>query len=46
MAHGTAGDQRSLEDSGEAINQVVADTYVRLVNDRRALQEKDGAAAA
>ena len=46
MAHGSAGEQRSLEYSWEAINQVVADTYVRLVNDRRALQEKDGAAAA
>ena len=37
-AHGAAGEKRSLDYSWEAINQVVADTYVRLVEDRRALQ--------
>ena len=38
MAHGRAGEQRSLDYSWEAINQVVADTYIRLIEDRRALQ--------
>ena len=37
-AHGNAGETRSHEYSWEAINQVVADTYIRLVEDRRALQ--------
>ncbi len=36
-AHGDAGEARSLEYSWEAINQAVADTYVRLVQDRQAL---------
>ena len=36
--HGQAGEERSREYSWEAINQVVADTYIRLVEDRRALQ--------
>ncbi|HMS20427.1 glycosyltransferase family 1 protein [uncultured Sphingorhabdus sp.] len=33
--HGKAGEQRSLEYSWDAINQAVADTYVRLVRQRR-----------
>ncbi len=37
-AHGAAGETRAGEYSWEAINQVVADTYVRLVEKRRALQ--------
>ena len=49
MAHGQAGEERSREYSWEAINQVVADTYIRLIQDRRALQEAEaleaGAAA-
>jgi len=39
--HGSAGARRAREYSWEAINQVVADTYVRLVEDRRALQESE-----
>jgi glycosyltransferase involved in cell wall biosynthesis len=46
MAHGNAGEARSREYSWEAINQVVADTYVRLIEDRRALQEAEAAAEA
>lgn len=46
MAHGAAGEQRSLEFSWEAINKVVADTYVRLIEDRRALQAAEAAEAA
>ena len=41
MAHGRAGEERSLDYSWEAINQVVADMYIRLIEDRRALQESD-----
>ena len=41
MAHGRAGEERSREYSWEAINQVVADTYIRLIEDRRALQEAE-----
>jgi len=44
MAHGQAGEARSLEYSWEAINQVVADIYIRLVEDRHALQEAENAA--
>ncbi len=44
-AHGDAGEARSLEYSWEAINRVVADTYVRLIEDRRALQEAEAAQA-
>ena len=43
--HGTAGEAHSLEYSWEAINQVVADMYVRLIEDRRALQEAEAAEA-
>ncbi len=39
--HGAAGEKKSLEYSWDAINSVVADTYVRLVQDRRALQEAE-----
>jgi len=45
LAHGKAGEERSLEYSWESINQVVADTYVRLVQDRRALQEAEAVGA-
>ena len=38
MAHGQAGEQRSLDYSWEAINSIVADAYIRLIEDRRALQ--------
>lgn len=44
-AHGAAGEKRSLEYSWEAINMVVAETYIRLIEDRRALQAaEDGPA--
>lgn len=45
-AHGKAGEDRSLEYSWEAINQAVADTYVRLVKDRQALIAAEQAEAA
>lgn len=45
-AHGTAGEARSREYSWPAINRVVAEAYVRLIEDRRALQEKERAIAA
>ena len=38
IAHGAAGETRACEYSWEAINQVVADTYVRLVDERRTAQ--------
>ena len=41
--HGAAGEARSREYSWPAINRVVAETYVRLIEDRRALQEKERA---
>ncbi len=34
--HGDAGEQRSLEYSWDAINQTVADTYIRLIRQRAA----------
>lgn len=34
MAHGAAGEQRSLDFSWDAINQTVADTYRRLIGSR------------
>jgi phosphatidylinositol alpha 1,6-mannosyltransferase len=34
--HGAAGEQRSLEYSWDAINQTVADTYIRLIRQRAA----------
>lgn len=43
--HGAAGEERSKLYDWEAINQVVADTYVRLIEDRRALQEAEAAEA-
>ncbi|MBV7259375.1 glycosyltransferase family 4 protein [Erythrobacter crassostreae] len=46
MSHGAAGEARSREFSWEAINQVVADTYIRLVEDRRILQKKEAVDAA
>ncbi len=45
-AHGMAGETRATQYSWEAINQVVADTYLRLVEDRRALQASKQAGAA
>ncbi|MEM1052607.1 MAG: glycosyltransferase family 1 protein [Pseudomonadota bacterium] len=44
--HGAAGEKLSLQYSWEAINQVVADTYIRLVEDRRALQQTEAEALA
>ncbi|MEM6857235.1 MAG: glycosyltransferase family 1 protein [Pseudomonadota bacterium] len=41
--HGAAGEARSCEYSWEAINQVVADMYIRLIEDRRALQAAEAA---
>ncbi len=46
MAHGRAGEERSLDYSWEAINQVVADMYIRLIEDRRALQAAEAEAEA
>ena len=43
-AHGAAGEKRSLEYSWEAINMVVAETYIRLIEDRRALQAAEASA--
>jgi glycosyltransferase involved in cell wall biosynthesis len=42
-AHGAAGETRACEYSWEAINAVVADTYVSLVKERRALQAAEAA---
>jgi len=42
MAHGAAGENRSKDYSWEAINSAVADTYLRLVQDRRELQAREG----
>ncbi|MEL6878412.1 MAG: glycosyltransferase family 1 protein, partial [Pseudomonadota bacterium] len=42
--HGAAGEAKSRDYSWEAINQVVADTYVRLVEDRQALIAKEARA--
>ncbi|WFL77954.1 glycosyltransferase family 1 protein [Altererythrobacter arenosus] len=39
--HGAAGEAKSREYSWDAINSVVAETYARLVEDRRALQEQE-----
>ncbi|MEL7199045.1 MAG: glycosyltransferase family 1 protein [Pseudomonadota bacterium] len=39
--HGTAGETCSKQFSWEAINRVVAETYLRLIEDRRALQERE-----
>ena len=45
-AHGAAGETRACEYSWEAINAVVADTYVRLVDARRSAPSADAARAA
>ncbi|MFN9716813.1 MAG: glycosyltransferase family 4 protein [Sphingomonadales bacterium] len=45
-AHGAAGETRACEYSWEAINAVVADTYVRLVDARRSARSADAARAA
>jgi glycosyltransferase involved in cell wall biosynthesis len=42
-AHGAAGEARAREYSWDAINQVVADMYIRLVESRRALQTREAA---
>ncbi|MDP5102848.1 MAG: glycosyltransferase family 1 protein [Erythrobacter sp.] len=42
-SHGAAGETRACDYGWEAINQVVADTYVRLVENRRALQAAEAA---
>jgi len=44
-AHGAAGETRACEYGWEAINQIVADTYVRLVENRSALQAAEAAQA-
>ncbi len=41
--HGEAGEMRSRDYSWEAINQSVADMYIRLIEDRRALQMAEAA---
>ena len=41
--HGQAGEKRSLEYSWEAINHAVAEMYVRLIEERRALQLAEAA---
>ncbi len=41
--HGEVGEVKSREYSWDAINSVVAETYLRLVEDRRALQEAEAA---
>lgn len=41
--HGAAGEARSCEYSWDAINQVVAQMYSRLIMERRALQEAEAA---
>ena len=41
--HGEAGEKRSLTYSWEAINQVVAEEYIRLIEERRALQAAEAA---
>jgi len=43
MAHGAAGETRACEYSWEAINRVVADTYLRLIAERRAVQAAETA---
>ncbi len=43
--HGAAGEAKSREYSWPAINGVVADMYIRLIEERRALQERDQAMA-
>jgi len=45
-AHGAAGETRACDYSWEAINAVVADTYVRLVDARRSAPSADAARAA
>ncbi len=44
--HGAAGESRSREYSWSAINRVVADMYVRLVEDRQAIIANEAAEAA
>lgn len=43
-AHGAAGEAWARQYSWDAINRAVADTYIRLVEDRRALQAREAAA--
>ncbi len=42
-SHGAAGERKAREYSWDAINQVVADTYIRLVERRRKEQDADAA---
>lgn len=44
VAHGAAGETRASQYSWAAINQVVADYYVELIEERRALQAREQAA--
>ncbi|MGY6552716.1 MAG: glycosyltransferase family 4 protein [Erythrobacter sp.] len=44
-AHGAAGETRASQYSWAAINQVVADYYVELIEERRALQAREAAGA-
>lgn len=39
--HGQAGETHSTQFGWEAINRVVAETYIRLIEDRRALQKRE-----
>ena len=39
-AHGAAGEKRSLDFSWDAINQAVADTYLRLIRQKDALKRR------
>lgn len=43
MSHGSAGETRACEYSWEAINRVVADTYLRLIAERRAVPSTEAA---
>ncbi|MFN3989866.1 MAG: glycosyltransferase family 4 protein [Erythrobacter sp.] len=43
--HGSAGAARAQEYSWDAINRVVADYYIALIEERRALQAREAAAA-
>ena len=42
-AHGEAGERKAREFDWDAINQVVADTYLRLVETREELRAQDEA---
>jgi glycosyltransferase involved in cell wall biosynthesis len=44
-AHGAAGETRAREFSWDAINRAVADYYITLIEERRAVQQREAAAA-